>query len=216
MNKLSKRLLILASFVDKEDSIVDVGCDHGLLSIYLSENNLCQNIIASDINKNALNNAKENIAKKKLDIPTILSDGLNNIDTTNINTLIISGMGTGTIIHILNNKDKIKNISKIIIQSNNNHDILRKYMNSINYYLSDEKTIYDKGKWYITCLFIKRNKKNTNEEIEYGYLNNQEYINYLIDKYTNIIKSIPKSSMNDKKTLQQKINYLKETTKFLK
>lgn len=216
MNKLSKRLLILASFVDKEDSIVDVGCDHGLLSIYLSENNLCQNIIASDINKNALNNAKENIAKKKLDIPTILSDGLNNIDTTNINTLIISGMGTGTIIHILNNKDKIKNISKIIIQSNNNHDILRKYMNSINYYLSDEKTIYDKGKWYITCLFIKRNKKNTNEEIEYGYLNNQEHINYLIDKYTNIIKSIPKSSMNDKKTLQQKINYLKETTKFLK
>ena len=41
MSKLSKRLESLALLVDKKDSIVDVGCDHGLLSIYLVENKLC-------------------------------------------------------------------------------------------------------------------------------------------------------------------------------
>ena len=53
MNRLSKRLRSLISFVSNEDSLVDVGCDHGYLSIYLKENNLCKSVICSDINNNA-------------------------------------------------------------------------------------------------------------------------------------------------------------------
>ena len=55
MSKLSKRLEMVASFIDENDkSVIDIGCDHGLLSIYLAEkfNNL--KIIASDVNNNAL------------------------------------------------------------------------------------------------------------------------------------------------------------------
>ena len=38
MNKLSKRLETVASFIDKKDkSVIDIGCDHGLLSIFLAE-----------------------------------------------------------------------------------------------------------------------------------------------------------------------------------
>ena len=42
MTNISKRLKSIVSFVDKDDSVVDVGCDHGLLSIYLVENK-CNN-----------------------------------------------------------------------------------------------------------------------------------------------------------------------------
>ncbi|HAB65802.1 MAG TPA: SAM-dependent methyltransferase, partial [Firmicutes bacterium] len=119
MTKISKRLLAITSFIEKKDKAADIGCDHGLLSIYLKENNLIKNIIASDINQNALNNAIKNIEAKKLKIKTILSDGIKNINTDNLNTLIISGMGTSTILHILTIPTKLKNINKIIIQSNN-------------------------------------------------------------------------------------------------
>lgn len=198
MTKLSKRLQSLAEFVVKTDKAVDIGCDHGYLSIYLKENNLVKEIIASDINENALASAKENIKKSKLDIKTILSDGLNNIEIKDFNTLIISGMGTSTILHILDNKDKLKKINKLIIQSNNDHKILRRELNKLGYYLEDEKYVYDKKKWYVSSLFIKSKKKNTDTEIEYGFLNNEDYNNYLILQEKLIMKKIPFIKLNIK------------------
>ena len=65
MNKLSKRLETVASFIDKKDkSVIDIGCDHGLLSIFLAEKYQNLNIIASDVNDNALESAKN--TKEKL------------------------------------------------------------------------------------------------------------------------------------------------------
>ena len=34
----SKRLLAIASLISKKDSLVDVGCDHAYLDIYLIKN----------------------------------------------------------------------------------------------------------------------------------------------------------------------------------
>ena len=64
MIKLSKRLASIASNIDKEDKVVDIGCDHGYLSIYLKAVNGNKVVIATDINENALNMAKKNINKK--------------------------------------------------------------------------------------------------------------------------------------------------------
>ena len=33
--KLSKRLKAISEFIDNEDRIIDIGCDHALLDIYL-------------------------------------------------------------------------------------------------------------------------------------------------------------------------------------
>ena len=213
MTKLSKRLNALVLFVSKNDSVVDVGCDHGYLSIYLRENNLVKNVIASDINKNALNNAINNINKKKLNIKTILSDGLENINLKNINTLIISGMGTNTILHILKDNTKLDKIHKLIIQSNNDYNILRKELNNKGYYLDKEEYTFDKNKWYITCLFIKSKKRNTKEEIEYGYLNNKDYNKYLLNKEKQIYKKIPFTQLKIKLLKLRKIIKLKKIVK---
>ena len=65
MIKLSKRLSIVASLIES-NNIIDVGCDHALLDIYLAQINKDRKIIVSDINENALKNAKDNIKKYKL------------------------------------------------------------------------------------------------------------------------------------------------------
>ena len=80
MSKLSLRLKAIVKFVEKKDKLVDVGCDHGLLSIYLIENELVSKVIASDINQNALNSAINNIQKRSLNIETVLSDGIKDIN----------------------------------------------------------------------------------------------------------------------------------------
>lgn len=203
MSKLSPRLFALTGYVEKGDSIVDVGCDHGLLSIYLYENKLCKNIIASDINEKALQNAIENISKRQLNIKTVLSDGICNVELEGINTLIISGMGTGTILHILEDRNRLTHINKLIIQSNNDHQLLRNELNKKGYYLQSETVTNDKSKWYVTCLFIKSSKKNSKKEIKYGYLNNLEYVKYLYDFNKKIYKKIPINN------LLKKIEYIK-------
>ena len=67
MIKLSSRLKSLAEFIDDNCNVVDIGCDHGLLDIYLVQNRKNIVVVASDVNENALNNAKSNIKKYKLD-----------------------------------------------------------------------------------------------------------------------------------------------------
>ena len=209
MNSLSKRLKSITSFIEVDDSLVDVGCDHGLLSIYLVKNKLAKKVIASDINANALSSAIKNIKAEELDIPTILSDGLISVDLTGIDTLVISGMGTSTIKHILSDENKLKNIKKIVTQSNNDYEMLRAYMNSINYYLDNEVYVFDKGKWYVTSCFIKSDKKNSKSVIKYGLLNNDSYNNYLIEGKEEILGKIPETSSKAREKVIKDLEELK-------
>lgn len=180
----SKRLLAIASFIEKNDSVLDLGCDHGYLAIYLKKNNLCKNVIASDISSNALDIAKNNIKKYQVDIKTYLSDGLNNINDF-YDTIVIAGMGTHSIIKILNDKELPP---KIILASNNDYPLLRKFMNSIGYYLEKELVVLEKDKYYIVMLYIIKEKKLKKTEILFGKNNNIEYYQYLYDKNLRILK----------------------------
>lgn len=210
MTRISKRLKAITSYVAKDDKVVDVGCDHGLLSIYLIENNLVSKVIASDVNENALKNAISNIEKRNLHIKTVLSDGIEKIDLKDINTLIISGMGTSTILHILHDKKKLKKINKLIIQANNDHYILRENLNEKGYYLKEESYTYDKNKWYVTSLFVKSDNKNTIDVLKYGFLNNEEYNDYLLKKNYEILKKIPFSSFKAKFNRFKEIRNIKK------
>ena len=63
--KLPKRLNAIASLIEKDTNVIDVGCDHALLDIYLTLQNK-NKCIATDINENALNIAKKNIKNYKI------------------------------------------------------------------------------------------------------------------------------------------------------
>ena len=142
--KLSKRLEAVATLVDVGKRVIDVGCDHAYLDIYLTLNNE-NKCIATDINKNALNIAIKNIKKYNLEdkIETKLTDGLEGLKISKNDNIVISGMGTSTILEILNT-----NIlsNTLIISSNNNIDILRKEIIKLGFYIEKEKQKYNISK----------------------------------------------------------------------
>ena len=213
---LSKRLQSIADMIDYNSNVVDVGCDHGLLDIYLTLNKNC-NCIASDISKNVLENTKNNVEKYHLidKIKIICSDGLKNIDIKIPDKIVISGMGTSTILNILSTK-KINEIDNLIIQSNNEIDKLRYEICKIGFYIEGEKIIFDKDKYYTIINFKKGKKKYCNVDYMFGpiaRLNNEnsKYFNILYEKNKKILKMIPNKYVVKK--LNQ-YNYLKKIKKF--
>lgn len=183
----SERIKALASFIQKDNSVVDVGCDHGYLSIYLKKNKLCKNVIASDISQNALSSAINNFKKYNLNIKYYVTDGLNNIEDY-YDTVVIAGMGTHTIINILKDKELPK---KIILASNNDHYLLRKFMQDIGYILIKEVVVFENKKYYPLMHYEKGIKKEKKRTLMYGKSNNIEYFDYLITKNNQIINKVP-------------------------
>lgn len=187
---LSKRLQAVATLVDINSRVIDVGCDHAYLDIYLTLNNE-NKCIATDINKNALEMAKKNIKKYNLEnkIETKLTNGLRDVKVKKSDNIVISGMGTFTILDILET-NKLSDI--LIISSNNNIDILRKEVIDLGYHIDSEIFLIDKNKPYIIIKFIKGIKKYNKIDIFLGPIlkNNLEYKKYIINKYKNILSNI--------------------------
>ena len=131
------RIETIYSYIETNDKVVDVGCDQAKLSILLSLRN--QKSIACDISEKVIQRAKKDINNPLIDLR--VSNGLNNIKEGEADTLVLSGMGTHTILNILSNT-KLK-FKKIITISNNSNDILRKEMNNLNYKVYKERIIKD-------------------------------------------------------------------------
>ena len=60
---ISNRLKSLCKYVEKTDKIIDIGCDHALLDIYLIKNKYSDYLIVSDIHEDALKSGIDNIKK---------------------------------------------------------------------------------------------------------------------------------------------------------
>lgn len=226
MISLSDRLSLIASFVNKEDKIIDIGCDHALLDIYLVKK-LGINAIASDIVKDAVDNARITVKKynlsKNIDLRT--GDGLNVLkDNDSINTVIISGLGCYKIIKILkDNSNKLKNIDKLIIQSNNSLNVIRKYITKLGYYIFNEKIVIEKNIYYTVIVFNKGKRKYNKYEINCGpvLIKNKdklfiEYINIEIKSHNLLLKCIPKKYFIKRIKINRELNILINVKKHLK
>ena len=186
------RIKALASLVDKDSRLVDIGTDHALLPIYLYENEITKKVTGSDISSNALEFAKNNLKKHNLSdkIKLIVSDGFTNLNDE-YDTAVISGMGTDTIKEILDRENLPK---KLIISSHKNVDKLRLFMNKKGYKIIKEITLKDNDIYYDMIKYEKGIETLSNYDILVGKSNDTEYKLYILDKY----KRIYKKSKNDK------------------
>jgi len=59
--KLSPRLAAVAGLVPAGVRAADIGCDHGYLSLHLTESGIAAHCIASDVREGPLSAARENV-----------------------------------------------------------------------------------------------------------------------------------------------------------
>lgn len=218
---LDNRLKRITDFIPSDSYILDVGCDHALLDIYLALNRNNVKLIASDINENPLKIAKENIKKYNLEDEITLekADGVSKINDE-VDTVVIAGMGTSTINDIINNDlKKLKNVKKIIISSHTSSFELRENMNKKGFKIIDEAVVFDKGKYYEIIVYSNGYEKLSKLDMKYGPIISKRkdeitkaYFNERHLKLIEIYKKIPNGNKKLKDDLNKKI---KEIKKFL-
>lgn len=195
------RIKAIASLVDNDALVVDIGTDHAYLPIYLYENDITKNIIASDISSNALLFAKNNLEKHNLrgKIKLVVSDGFKNLDEC-FDIAIISGVGTETIKKILDN-EVLPN--KLILSSHKNVSDLREYMFKIGYKIEKEIIVYENNIYYNIIKYVKEKDNLSKYDLLVGLSNDINYKKHLLNKYKEIYEK-----SHDKKYLEY-INIIK-------
>ena len=209
---LNKRLETLSAFIEESDTVLDIGCDHALLDIYLVLNKNIK-VIGSDINAGPLEKAKENLEKYQVTdkVELRLDDGLDAV-SSDINTIVISGMGGLSIINILKKINNYPNIQKLVISPNNDFELTRIEINKLGFSLVKETMVLESGKYYLISEY-KLGKTKADSLFGKLDLNNfivKKYYQYV---YNNNLKILSKLTLKDR---QRKRLLTKENNKIKK
>ena len=192
---IDERLKDIASLIDNCDIIADIGTDHGYLPIYLIQTGICKKAIASDVAIGPLSKAIENINKYQLNdsIKTTLCSGLEKIDS-NVNTVIMAGMGANLIIDLITNAPH--KYETYILQANLNVNLLREFLVNNGFEIIDEKVSFA-GKKFYEILKVKQGTQTLNEmQLKYGPINLVNKSPLFVKKWESVINTY-KHILND-------------------
>ncbi len=142
---------MLANMVTPGYGLVDVGCDHGYLSIYLVREGVCPGAIAMDVRKGPLSGAKEHIREFGLGdyIEVRLSDGLEAYVDGEAKSLVCAGMGGRLMEKILTDSmDKAKGLQELILQPQSELREFRAFLREAGFRVICEDAVCEEGKYY--------------------------------------------------------------------
>jgi len=153
--RLSDRLKAIAGFIKEGASVADIGTDHGMIPVYLAQTGLARTVYASDISAGSLDAAlstaeKYGVADK---INFIVAPGLDGIGDSEVDTVVITGLGGETIATILRDAPwtRHQRIS-LILQPQTKVAELCRYLRECGYTLRRARLADDNGKLYVVML----------------------------------------------------------------
>jgi tRNA (adenine22-N1)-methyltransferase len=179
----------VVNLVQPCDCIADIGCDHGYVAIELVKSNICNHVIAMDINKGPLERALTNIKEQGLTdrIETRLSNGTKALNPNEADGIICAGMGGKLVISILEEgRELVSNMKQLILQPQSEIDEVRHYLRLNGFKILEEDMVLEDGKYYPMMRVIKTLKNdNDKPDIEQVY---DRYGRYLLEKAHPVLK----------------------------
>ena len=212
---VSDRLKSISSLVNSGEDIVDIGCDHGLLDIYLTLEYGCH-CIGYDVNSYIVNRAISNISKYNLldRIHVFVGNGFDDLGLNYDSVMVLAGMGTSSILKIL----KHNHTSSIICQTNADLYDLRKNVCDMGYYISSEDIVFDNNRYYVSIRFDVGNSNYSYDELLLGPClikgNSSLFNDYVKNLYNKNIKGYNKAiEFNGSSDMELMINVLRKYIK---
>ncbi|MBR1779759.1 MAG: SAM-dependent methyltransferase [Clostridia bacterium] len=199
--KLDARLKACADFVRGNAKIADIGTDHAYLPIYLINTKKVKKAIATDIKEGPLLNAKKSVEKYNLTeaIDLRLSDGLKNISPSEVDDIIISGLGGEIIRDILSEVEWLEDSKKrLILQPMSMEEKVREFLYARRFKVISEKVVISGNKVYIV-IYAKFSGENYPASDMYPYIGtlgenltpeNKIYIHRKIKSLSNRLKGL--------------------------
>ena len=194
---MTNRQSELAALLTRSENTADVGCDHGILSLYLLQNNLTQHLVATDISAQSLQKTAKLLRENGLITRSecLVCDGLP--ADRNFDQVLIAGMGGNEICKILTNYfDRNSSRPTLVLQPMRDFYKVRKLLNSVGYEIVVDRLIFDK-KFYLLIKAIVGQQVLSEEKLLFG-ASEAEYSNpvfrmwldHKISKTTQILSKI--------------------------
>ncbi|MCL2678438.1 MAG: class I SAM-dependent methyltransferase, partial [Clostridiales bacterium] len=169
--KLTHRLLALAGLALPGKPAADIGADHGYLPAYLALNGICPLVIATDRAEGPLNSARALVQFLCLEsrVKLRLGPGLSVLEPGEAATVILAGMGGGSIIDILEASSAVwGSAERLVLQPQKDAPALRRFLSKNGWRIVAEEIAQDGGFYYEMMAAEKGGQVLSEKESEFG------------------------------------------------
>ncbi len=216
--KISKRLSACLKYTEGFNKLADIGTDHALLPINAVTLGYVSLAQAIDNKQGPFVIAYSNVLKYELNskVEVILGDGIKKIDS-DVDVVVISGMGGNLISDILLKDDK-QNVKRFILQPNNDSHLVRSAIETIGFNIVDELVLNDNHKTY-DLIIADIGKANYSEiELQFGPINIKEKPYFFIKRIEKEIAKLNKvlphiTTQSRKEEIKSRLKLLEEVIK---
>lgn len=154
--KLSDRLQIIAEEIKQNETMADIGTDHGFLPIYLWEKKISPKVIMADVSRGSLDKAAENC---RIHCPDAafdlrLGNGLRVLEAGETDAVVLAGMGGILMTEILGDDlKKAKSFKTYILQPRSGQGKLRRWLLENGFFIAKESLVRE-GKYICEVLTV--------------------------------------------------------------
>lgn len=185
--QISRRLCAIADLVTEGNRLVDVGCDHGYLPVYLKLQGRIPSAIATDVAEGPLSRARAHIDQYGLGdyIETRRCDGLADVGHGEGDTLVIAGMGGPLMERILAEGRSVwEDFREMILQPQSDIPHFRHFLLENGFHIIEEEMILEDGKFYP---ILKVNRK-AEEQAEPWRIQEEMFGKFLLERKHPILR----------------------------
>lgn len=165
--KLTPRLQCVADAAGACNLLADIGTDHAYIPVYMVQNGLAENAIASDIVDGPVKIARKNVSDRKLSgkIKVIKASGLES--AAGADTIVIAGMGGNLICDILQENLKTAHSAKrLVLQPMARTEDVRRFLHKNGFEIAEEKLAKEENKIY-NIIAAKSGNQSFDDEFYY-------------------------------------------------